>query len=136
MGTLFCSEGVSKVYKANATRHVAFAVLLETMSEQWTNAISGHSQKAHTLLNYYCHMDGKHAGQHLAKMTGQVESQTQPEVLGLLSEDNRSDCAEEDSDWLVVDRGFSSTPINVGIPGSLAMREGGESHNVVHKYVP
>jgi hypothetical protein len=31
--------------------------------------------------------------------------------------------------------GSSTTLVNVSIPGSLVIREGGESHNVVHKYV-
>jgi hypothetical protein len=39
------------------------------MSEQQVNAFSGHSHKAHTLLNYYYHMDENHAGQQLACLT-------------------------------------------------------------------
>jgi hypothetical protein len=217
VGTLFCTDGgkpyatndtvrhgvedqmyeagISKLYKANTTRHAAFSALLKTMTEQQVNAFSGHSHRAHTLLNYYYHMDQNHAGQQLANMTAKGDKvQAVPEkVQEILQRDDEEGRLEEGDQVLTenpfevrgplasggltaqtddgnaglllcerenpIDRdgvkevvcgeraapatlhasffeheGSSSTLANVSIPGSLSVREGGETANVVHKY--
>jgi hypothetical protein len=208
VGTLFCTDGgkpyvitdtvrhgvenqmyeagISKLYKANTTRHAAFSALLQTMTEQQVNAFSGHSHRAHTLLNYCYHMDQHHAVQQLANMTAkgdkvqavpekvqeilqrddeegrleetdQVSTQNPFEVQGsLASEERAAQAGDGDAGLLMGERenpidrdeikevvcgeraapaalhasffeheGSSSTLVNVSIPGSLNVREGG-----------
>jgi hypothetical protein len=123
VSTLFCTEGgklyasnamkrygieqqnydadISKAFKANATRHAAFNELSKTMSEQQVNAFSGHSHRAHTLLNHYYHMDGNHAGQQLATVTAKGENvvavlEKVQEILEQDEEEGREEELEEE----------------------------------------